>query len=248
MPIPPKFTDREIEIIPFLVSGATRVEIADHFGLSDETVKKHVRNILNKFDATSLRDCISDITQYHDHFIKGMHQFYVPHLTTTLHLHENYKDCEIASEYEVLAIKPNVSKITELYATDGDLPRVEINGEITKPTQELMGHLFTWMFPRTLQPFETQSIYSRVFFSDAFGANNEESHFNNIADPTGHLTLAVVFHTERILQKVSFEVRHGRTTREDVELIERPAHNKYRISISEPEYLKRYYVRWVWET
>jgi DNA-binding NarL/FixJ family response regulator len=61
MGVPPELTKREREIVPFLVSGATRFEIANHFGLSDETIKVHTRNILTKFGATSLRDVFSDI-------------------------------------------------------------------------------------------------------------------------------------------------------------------------------------------
>ena len=61
---PPKLTPREQEILPFLTSGANRNEIANHFGLSAETVKRHTRNILAKFGAKTLRDGMWDITDY----------------------------------------------------------------------------------------------------------------------------------------------------------------------------------------
>jgi DNA-binding NarL/FixJ family response regulator len=61
---PPKLTPREQEILPFLTSGANRNEIASHFGLSAETVKRHTRNILAKFGAKTLRDGMWDITDY----------------------------------------------------------------------------------------------------------------------------------------------------------------------------------------
>ena len=74
---PPHLTRREIEIVPFLVSGATRTEMAHHFNISEETINTHVRNLLRKFGAASLRDCIFDITQYNEQFIEGLHEFYV---------------------------------------------------------------------------------------------------------------------------------------------------------------------------
>jgi len=41
--VPPKLTRREREITPFLLSGATRNEIASTLGVSPETVKQHIK-------------------------------------------------------------------------------------------------------------------------------------------------------------------------------------------------------------
>ncbi len=53
---PPFLTIRERELLPYLASGANRSQLADHFGLSEETVKRHTRNILTKFKAKTIRD------------------------------------------------------------------------------------------------------------------------------------------------------------------------------------------------
>jgi len=55
---PPFLTTRERELLPYLASGANRSQIADHFGLSEETVKRHTRNILTKFKAKTIRDVL----------------------------------------------------------------------------------------------------------------------------------------------------------------------------------------------
>lgn len=55
---PPFLTIRERELLPYLASGANRSQIADHFGLSEETVKRHTRNILTKFKAKTIRDVL----------------------------------------------------------------------------------------------------------------------------------------------------------------------------------------------
>ena len=53
---PPRLTQRESEVLPMLLLGQTRDEIANQYEISPETVKLHTRNILAKFDASSVRD------------------------------------------------------------------------------------------------------------------------------------------------------------------------------------------------
>ena len=53
---PPKLTTRESEILPLLLAGITRDEIASSLSVSPETVKLHTRNILSKSGATTVRD------------------------------------------------------------------------------------------------------------------------------------------------------------------------------------------------
>ena len=43
-----EFTDREIDILKELVSGASNAEIAEKLGLKEPTVKMHVKNMLQK--------------------------------------------------------------------------------------------------------------------------------------------------------------------------------------------------------
>ena len=65
---PPFLTIRERELLPYLASGANRSQIADHFGLSEETGKRHTRNILTKFKAKTIRDGLWDISEYVAYF------------------------------------------------------------------------------------------------------------------------------------------------------------------------------------
>lgn len=68
MLLPEKLTPREREIVPFLIAGATRVEIAKALGIADETVKIHNKNIFRKFGATNLRDGFEDIAAYQRYY------------------------------------------------------------------------------------------------------------------------------------------------------------------------------------
>ena len=68
---PSKLTKRESEILPLLLAGSTRVEIAYSLSVSPETVKLHTRNILSKFGATTVRDGFYDMNLYQTHYGVG---------------------------------------------------------------------------------------------------------------------------------------------------------------------------------
>ena len=65
---PPQLTQREGEIVPFLASGFSRAEIAQHLDVSEETVKKHTSNILAKFDSLTLRDAFYALKNYAEYY------------------------------------------------------------------------------------------------------------------------------------------------------------------------------------
>lgn len=66
MELPERLTDRELQILPYLVAGATRVEIAQTLKISAETVKIHTKNIVTKFHAENLRDGMLNMVAYQD--------------------------------------------------------------------------------------------------------------------------------------------------------------------------------------
>ena len=45
---PPQLTDREVEVLRLVARGMANREIADQLVISENTVKNHVRNILEK--------------------------------------------------------------------------------------------------------------------------------------------------------------------------------------------------------
>ena len=245
MYIPPKLTKREIEIIPLLVSGATRSDMAKHFKLSEETIKLHVRKILRKFDATSLRDCIFEITQYYEQFIQGGHSFFIPHLSSTAHVWGNQACRDIETEFDIVAINQNVDEISESYAANAPIEGVWINGALIAPQTELYGTKFTWTFPETLAPYQRTHISTRARFVSGT-PENIENHYNKIVDPTGHFSFGVVFHSDNVPDTVHFSAMRSIGGEIPIERIFRPSPQEFRIEISRPEYLRRYRIRWVW--
>ncbi len=75
MRLPPRLTTRELDCLPLLVSGKTRHEMADLLGVSAETIKKHVRSLLSKYDAANLRDALPTMRLDWDYYHSGQFSF-----------------------------------------------------------------------------------------------------------------------------------------------------------------------------
>ncbi len=59
-----RLSGREMDVLKELDSGATNLEIAQHLFLSENTVKHHIRNILNKLKLKNRREAASLARQY----------------------------------------------------------------------------------------------------------------------------------------------------------------------------------------
>ena len=46
-------TDRELEVLQLVASGATNREVANRLHISEKTVARHISNIFNKLDLSS---------------------------------------------------------------------------------------------------------------------------------------------------------------------------------------------------
>jgi len=56
-------TDREVEIVKYVSDGWTNKEIAQHLGISEHTVKEHVRHLLKKTKSTTRTGILAQIFQ-----------------------------------------------------------------------------------------------------------------------------------------------------------------------------------------
>jgi DNA-binding NarL/FixJ family response regulator len=57
-------SSREIEVLNCLAKGMTTIEIASELFISDNTVKTHIRHILEKLDASNRAEAVSKGTQF----------------------------------------------------------------------------------------------------------------------------------------------------------------------------------------
>lgn len=58
-----RLTDREVEIVKYISDGWTNKEIARHLGISEHTVKEHVRHLLKKTKTTTRTGILAQIFQ-----------------------------------------------------------------------------------------------------------------------------------------------------------------------------------------
>lgn len=58
-----RLTDREVEIVKYISGGWTNKEIAKHLGISEHTVKEHVRHLLKKTTSSTRTGILAQIFQ-----------------------------------------------------------------------------------------------------------------------------------------------------------------------------------------
>jgi len=74
---PPLLTPRERDCLPLLVSGKTRHEMARELDVSVETIKKHVRSMLKKYDAANIRDALPAMRLHQEYYFDTTANFEV---------------------------------------------------------------------------------------------------------------------------------------------------------------------------
>jgi len=128
----PTLTARELDIAPLLVPNATRSEIVRHLGVSEETVKHHTRNILRKFEATSVRDAFEALTEHLYVFGKdglGVNYFYQS-FERRLYLSEDRMSAHVDETIVLGAIYRQMTEyISEHYVTNGSVENIHLDGE-----------------------------------------------------------------------------------------------------------------------
>lgn len=248
MKFPPKLSRREREIVPYIVDGFTRKEIAQTLNVSEETVKVFYRSLARKFDAGRLREAMEDLAEYYKFFIKGPHKFYVPHVDTVFTLLADGTSDVIETRYSVVAISDTIREIKELYTTAGEMKRVTMNGRVIAPIVDV-GKRFTYHYAlqKKLARFETYDMHVVTEVVGAYGRENSEKFANGAYDPTGSMTLTVQFDTPRLPKRVICYRQHGNQEVSGEFPLEVLDERRYKISIQDPIYLSEYTIRWFWK-
>jgi DNA-binding CsgD family transcriptional regulator len=132
----PILTDRQFEILELLAVGATRQEIASELGISPETVKVHTKTIIDKFDATSVRDAMVDINNYLAAFGRdgsGLTSYFHS-ICGTIDVASDYRSSfKTWVTYETIVRGP-VTEILSMVHEEGVVSKVLLNG--VKPELE----------------------------------------------------------------------------------------------------------------
>ena len=246
----PTLTARELNIAPLLVANATRSEITRHLGISEETVKHHIRNILRKFEATNVRDSLEALSEHLYVFGKdGLGVNYFCHrFERHLYLQENRLDAFGEENITFEAIySPMTEFVSEHYVINGSKENMRFNGEPFDKHERIGVNIASVKkLPKPIQPgeqltFQTTTDYIgvfpdniewlSVFVPHPIGTIDYWVHFNE-----GDLPKEVWEHHYNVASSRHFDVF-------PIELENNVAH----IRVHNPDMKKVYGIRWKWD-
>ena len=171
---PPKLTKRESEILPLLLAGITRDEIASSLNVSPETVKLHTRNILSKFGATTVRDAFYDMNLYRTHYgVGGQGSDCFHNLFQCVYLIlPGRQDIRVINQLNITLMQDELSKFKFSHVVNGSLvqtiaPRNLLDG----PNDADHVQTFRIIPGTTLNMFDPYEVSFGVTFKDEFHDN-----------------------------------------------------------------------------
>ena len=213
MKFPTNLTKRERQVIPYLISGATRNEIASHFGISAETVKSHTTRILRKFDALNIRDFFKTINLYQQFFgIGGLGtQTHILDSELDYYLEDDRKSLRLVRKFEYLVMSEPVTFIKRVYSDADSQPMVEFLVDFpitTTYVQENDRHIFTAEFEQPFLKGSRFKVTEKLTLSDHHSSDSgyDRLHFST---PFDRRHLRYHFPINDVPQSIACDVRLG---------------------------------------
>ncbi|MEN8710541.1 MAG: helix-turn-helix transcriptional regulator, partial [Paracoccaceae bacterium] len=172
---PPILTARQRDLLPYLISGCTRAEIANALNISEETVRKHVRNILELFEAVNIRDAMIDMVQYNTFYgDDGPHyHYYVDRNEVSLtHLDDGETTVfEVDQDFYIMA--GELSEVLDRFRTNGTLVSHTCNGQEQVPFETSMGlKKYRYVLSEPVKSGGVFNRYKRYVIKNAFPEQN----------------------------------------------------------------------------
>ena len=171
---PPKLTKRESEIVPLLLAGSTRDEIASSLSVSPETVKLHTRNILSKFGATTVRDGFYDMNLYQTHYgVGGQGSDRFENLFQCVcQILPGRRDVRITNKLNITVMQDELSEFKFSYVANGSLVDAIAPGNMLDgPDDADHAQTFRIIPGTTLNMFDPYEFSFGVTFKDEFQDN-----------------------------------------------------------------------------
>ena len=172
--LPPKLTKRESEILPLLLAGSTRDEIASSLSVSPETVKLHTRNLLSKFGATTVRDGFYDMNLYQTHYgVGGQGSDRFENLFQCVcQILPGRRDVRITNKLNITVMQDELSEFKFSYVANGSLVDAIAPGNMLDgPDDADHAQTFRIIPGTTLNMFDPYEFSFGVTFKDEFQDN-----------------------------------------------------------------------------
>ena len=248
MKIPPRLTQREKEVLPFLAAGETRTGIARKLSISDETVKVHIKNIVDKFDAVSVRDGIADFWEYLEMFSSdGLgYKFFIKSSENHLKLNKDSADGLLKRTLNIVTIEDGQTELQDIFTGSGDIGICYIDGIETKPFSSSMNRqYFKKQFAEPLSENTDVSVTFEVELLNCYPLD-AEYHYIRINHPTHEMVLSIDFPLDRPPIEVWAE---GRISAAPIKLPKNAFDVKdgvAQLCIYQPKIGEQYMIHWRW--
>jgi DNA-binding CsgD family transcriptional regulator len=191
--IPPVLTPRELQVLEYIVDGEQHGQIAETLGISAETVKVHVRNILRKFGAQRISECMPEAIEYVKAFGSKHDDLdtYMVDCDIITSVVDNFESCRRTVEAQFVCMKENLTSFEWQIRNSGTLRTVTINGAApTDITQYENTYVFKTNFANSLKLGECFKVYIDYTFDHY--PMDEGSH-KVITHPTRRISITVKF-------------------------------------------------------
>jgi len=190
---PPILTTRQRELLEFLAAGATRNEIAQHFGISPETVKIHTRAILEKFDAKTVRDAIEYIVAYITAYPIGESDadIYYDEIRYLISVSGNLNTTTYDRHHRVFVLRGTVSEIDSSIDYPGEIFDVLLNGGSPDKTENFGKYIkYSKVLDRSYRTGDTfeRSLHYKT---QAYRPEYSQEVSNTIGTPVGKLLMRI---------------------------------------------------------
>lgn len=247
---PPILTKREQDLLPYLVSGATRSEISSTLGISEETVKWHTRQLLKKFNVKSVAEGFKRMNEYNAIFSDDglAFTFFLESLTHAITLHDNLKDAYFQKAWIVRVVRDGEIMFRHLQHIDGKIRNIRVNGEASD-NFEVEDDVYLHK-NRSSQFHIATSSFAQVFdceYVDVY-PQNIEFHSTKVGHPTGEMTLRINFPLGKSPVKTWFtHTFHGKE-QINPENTFRATQRFAELKIPDTKFHEEYSLFWQWET
>lgn len=245
---PPHLTQRESEIVPLLARGLNRAEIAQHFDVSEETIKKHTSNILSKFDAISQRDAFQHLRDYAEYYAQ-------PSPAYNLYAHSVNASCIVDVNAKTLSLK----FISDLECVFGDIDHArqrvlpdddkilffEINGVAPKYLGNELGYdIYESSFDPPLKKGDRVVRTVDLIFDVSRSVTRNSYFCTWVTYPSASLCYTLEFVGISVPKKIAPEVRANQIEIEDKTINWIALENGGRMFTAQPQLSYTYVIRW----
>jgi DNA-binding CsgD family transcriptional regulator len=247
MKSPPILSPRERQVLPSLINGLTRFEIAEKLGLGPDSIKATTRNLIRKFGHRTIRDAMVDLQEYELVYLQSSHATFNNSVSMHMDVFDRRGHAALTLYVDFTALKHGVKTFTQKFCNFADFHTFSMNGAKVNPKMTYNdGYIYGFTLSKKLKRSEVSFLNLNVDLTHP-KSNSEFTTVPYWADePTGELKLSVTFHNDPLpnnFQLVGRHAHHSRVIDQEITVIDGRTCQVY---VPDPQYMWRYFLLWNW--